>query len=520
MKCLLPVKRCAGALLIGGALLLGTPAFAQAPAELAPADTGFFMHINEPADWFGDLTEGPLGDKFRDKIETAEVSGDILAALGMDTNEFMDAYFGGDVVVLGKSAGDDSTGVIFSKVAQDQRDHAVDSLGLKRNGEINGNPVYVGPDGDGYVVFMQDWVAMCDLKDVAYLKSILNQNANAPRLADTERYAKWTKELPGDRSMTMLAFESEDSEHAMGVVRKGKGLDLTYLGTSPDFDELMGMLGETSVAEFGPLPADTISAVSVNLLANDEMRKNMAGLDMFFRGKSFTDDIAPKLDAPTLMFMAAVDGADVDPKLDVDIPVVGMAFKMKDDSVATDLAGAMDMLVLMGNLAVAEFQAGPIPQRTATYNDASFKVAEIGKPVAQGLEFPELAPIQIVYGQIGDYYVICTQEVFFKRCVDANAAGRNMRIEIEGPTHRLAKTPVMAMTARPDGFGALLLSWANMLEEKGLPDAIDQGVNSPVDTEMLFNVIDLMQQYSRMKVQVWSGEDDLVIGRAQLTPPQ
>ncbi len=507
------------ALFVSATLALAGPASAQSPAELAPADTAVFVHISEPADWFGDLTQGPLGEKFRDQVETAEGSGDLLAALGMNLNEFMDAYFGGDVVLL-SPGGDDDIGVLFTKVADDQRDHAIDSLFLKRNGEIAGNAMYVGPDGDGVFVMTDDWVAMCDLNSVEYLTSVLSQADGAPRLADTDFYRKWTRELPGERAMTALVYESEDAQHALGVVRKGKGLDATYLGTSPDFDELMGMLGETDVAEFGPLPADTIAAVSFNLEANDEMRQQFAGLDPFLRGKSFVDDILPKLDPTTLLFMGSVAGDSVDPKVDVEVPVVGLALKMNDDSVATDLAGMLDIAVVFANLAIAEFQAGPVNQRTATYKGSSFQVAEVGKPIAQGIEFPELAPMQIVYGQVGDYFIVCTQEQFFKQCVDANAGGKPMRIDVEGPAHRLAKTPVLAVTARPDGFGRLLLSWVKMLDEKGLPDVLAAEVDAPVDTETLFDVVQLMQQYSLMKMQVWSGDDGLVIGRAQLTPPQ
>ncbi len=500
-------------------LALGLPSAAQSPAQLAPADTAVFIHINKPAEWFGDLTQGPLGEKMREKIQTQEGSGDLLAALGMNLDQFMQAYFGGDVVVLSEG-GDGAPGVIFTEVTEANRNHAIDSLALERNGEIAGFPQYIGPDGNGIFVMMDKWVALCDLNSAKLLTDILSQAPGAPRLADTEFYKKWTRELPADRSMTMLVNESEDSQHALGVVRQGKGLDATYLGTSPDFDELMGMLGETTVAEFGPLPTDTIAALSFNLVANEEMSQQLAGLDPLLRGKSFVKDIMPKLDPPTLLFMGSVAGDAVDPKVSVELPVMGLAMKMNDDTVAADLKGMIDGLMLIANFAVAEFKAGPVPQRSETYKGSSFQVAELGKSIAIGIEFPEIAPMQIVYGQVGDYFIICTQEVFFKQCVDANAGGKAMRIAVEGPAHRLAQTPELAMTARPDKFGPLMLSWVKMLDEKGLPDALAGEGEQPVDTETLMDIVQMFQQYSLMKMQVWTGEDGLVIGRAQLTPPQ
>ena len=516
-------KRFAAALTLIAALLLHAPALAQSPAELAPADTSVFIHVNAPADWFGELTDGPLGQKWRTMVEEGEGSGDLLAALGMNVDQFMDAYFGQDVVILSQgkdAAGNDLPGVLFTKVSAVDRAHAIDSLALKLQGDLAGNPVYTGQDGDGYIVMMDQWVAMADLAAYEYLQSILTQPADAPSLAGTDHYAKWTKELPEDRSLTLLAFENAESQHAMGVVRKGKGMDATYLGTSPDFDRMMAMLGETTVAEFGPLPAETISAVTFNIEPTDEARVGMKNLDMLIGGKSFVDQVLPKLDPPTVLFMGSVQGDGVEPAVNVQVPVVGMAFKMNDASVATDMNTMFDSVVMMANVAVMDFEAGLIPQRTGAYGGSSFKVAELGKPVAQGLAFPELAPIQIVYGTVGDYYVVCTQEQFFKQCVDANKAdNKAMRIEIEGKPHRLAEKPVLAWNAQPDRFGSLMLSWVNMLDKKGVPDILG-GEEVPIKTEHAKDVVRALQQYSLVKMQVWTGEDGLVIGRAQLTAPQ
>jgi len=508
----------APALLATFALAQAPSAGAQSPAELAPADTAFYLHLTEPDDWFADLTQGPLGQKMRQKIETREGSGDLLKALDMSLDQFMSAYFGGDLVVL--SPGKDRDGVMFTKVAPADRAHAIDRLGLQRKADIAGHPAYVGEDGKGTIVMLDNWVAMCDRSAVEYLTDVLSQAPGSKRLADTERYAKWSAELPDQRTMTMLAFEGEDSQHALGVVRRGISLDATYLGISPDTDELMGMLGRTDLAEFGPLPAaDTIGALSFNIVANAEMKQQLKGLDMMLGGKSFANDILPKLDPPTLIFLGSVAGEDVAPAVGVEVPVHGLALKMNDPSVAQDLTLLFDNTVLLANVAVTQIPADQIPQRTATYKDTAFKVAELGAPVAKALGFPELGPIQLVYGQVGDYYVFCTQEQFFKRCVDANAGGQAMRIDVEGPAHRLATTPVLAMTGRPDRFASLLGSWADMLADKGLPESIAGDRDKPLPLDDLRNAIKIMQQYSLIKMQVWSGEDGLVIGRAQLTAP-
>lgn len=518
MNPLARLKRLAAHALLAAAALAPAPlAAAQAPAQLAPADTAFFLHLDGPDDWFADLTQGPLGQKMRKEIETREGSGDLLKALGMTLDQFMSAYFGEDLVVLSPGKGRD--GVMFTNVSPVHRAHAIDRLGLQRVDDIAGYPTYVGEDGTGTIVMLDNWVAMCDQSALGYLTAILNQPPGGKRLADTERYAKWIDELPAERSMTMLAFEGEDAQHAIGVVRQGTSLDATYLGISPDTDALMGMLGQTDIAVFGPLPADTIGALSFNIVANDEVKQQLRGLDMLLGGKSFTDDVLPKLDAPTVMFMGSVPGNAVDPAVGVEVPVYGLAMKMKDASVAADLTKLFDNGVLLANVAVTQIPADQIPQRTGTYNGSSFKVAELGAPIAKALQFPELGPIQLVYGQVGDYYVFCTQEAFFKRCVDANAGGNAVRIPVERRAHRLAKTPVLAMTGRPSGLGRLMRSWAKLLDEKGLPEAIPQDPNRPLDLQRLFDLAEVLQQYPVFKMQLWTGDDGVVVGRAQLLAP-
>ena len=516
-------KRLAASLTLGAALLVQAPAWAQAPAELAPADTPVFIHIDEPADWFDEMTDGPLGKKWRAMIEESEGSGDLLAAMGMDVEKFMDAYFGSEVVVLGQGKGDDGEegpGVIFTKVDQDHRAHAIESLALKQQGDIAGNPVYTGEDGDGFIVMTEDWVAMCDLKSYEYLQSILKQPANTLRLADTEHYKKWTKELPADRAMTMLAIESNDAQHAMGVVRKGKGMDATYLGTSPDYDKMMAMLGENNAADFGPLPAQTISAISFNMMTNEQPCKGMEKLDVLLNGKSFVDDIYLKIDSTMVMFMGSVPGDQLDPKVSVEVPAFGMAIKMKDAAVAKDMDLMFDNVVMLANVSVMNFEAGLIPQRTAEHEGTTFKVAELGKPIAKGMSFPELAPMQIVYGTVGDYYIVCTQEQFFKQCVDADKADKTMQVKIAGKPHRLAKTPVLAMNAKPDRFASMALSWMKMLDEKGLPDALDDEQHMPLQNEHAQDMMQMLEQYSQVEMQLWTGEDGLIIGRAQLIAPE
>lgn len=514
-------KRSALLLTLTAATCFPFAATAQSAAQLAPADAEVFIHLDGPDEWFAALADGPMGDRLREQIETESDFGILLALLGMDFDQFMASYFGDEVVIVGPDADeDDDTGIIFTKVDQPNREHVIDSFALQRAGDIAGSPMYVSDDGNGYFIMMQDWLAFCDLASLEYLQAVLERDEIAPSLADTESYSYWTGMLPDDRAATVLILNNDEDSHALGVTRSGKLMDMTYVGRSPDFDNMMLMLGDTDTADFGPLPADTLAAISFNLKAdaNDQDTNELLdGLDVLAAPTSFTNDILPKLEAPTLVFLGSVAGGDIG--LEVDLPVAGFAVKMNDPTAATDLQVMMDRLVLLANLATAEWQAGPIPFRAEQYNGASMRIAEIGKPVAKFAEWPELEPVQLVYGQVGDYYVVCTQEQYFKDCVDANAGGKPLRMREEGPGHPMAVAPIMVMSARPDGFAQLLRTWLPLIEEGELPNELEMDIQAPGALSEFREFIQLIEQYSSLKLQLWRGEDGLLIGRGQLVPP-
>jgi len=506
-------------LLITLALLIGLPASAQSAAQLAPADTQVFIHIDKPAEWFSALADGPIGDEVRDQIENESAFGFVLALLGMDLDQFMKAYFAEEVLILGPSMQDeDGPGVILTKVNQQNRDLLIESLDLKRAGAIAGSPMYTSQDGNGYFVMMDQWVAVCDLAALDYLHHVLENKPADGSLADTEQYAYWTGMLDADRSATALFMGGEDNSHALSISRSGKMMDMTYAGKSPDFDAMMLSLGDTELADFGPLPIQAIAAVSFNLKADgDQPNELLAALDMLTSPASFSKDILPKLDAPTILFLGSAAGEAIG--LDVDLPVAGLAVKMKDPTAATDLQFMMDRLVLLANMATAEWQAGSIPFRVAEYNGATMRIAEVGKVVAPYAEWPELKPVQLVYGQVGDYYVVCTQETFFKQCIDANAGGLPGRMRQEGAGHPKAIAPIMAFTGRPDGLGELLRTWLPLIEEGDLPEGVGVELQAPGALDEFREMIQLLEQYSAFKLQLWRGEDGLLIGRGQIVPP-
>ncbi|XAL99681.1 hypothetical protein OT109_19140 [Phycisphaeraceae bacterium D3-23] len=496
---------------------LASPAAAQAPAELAPADTQVYVHIDGFNDWLGALTEGPRGEEMLAEVEDSPQWQGLLTLLDMDMDTFLATYFGGDVVLFGPRAQENSQGVVFTQVANDDAAFARGRLFLEAIENIGDATLYRTADGGGCIAITDGWVGLCDIQALDYMRVVLADLGDASSLADTAGYAHWTGLLPVERTVTMYVAAGEEESHAMGVTRVGNGMDVAYFGKSAGFEDLLSMLGETEVADFGPLPAATLAAATFNLVAPDgaDQPELMAGLNMLAAPASFTEDILPKLGTPTVLFMGSVDGDDVDPAVGLDIPVVGLAVKMDDVLVTNDLTGMMDKTMLLANLATAQWGVDPIRFERNTYEDTTYRVAQIGKPLAQQSGWPELEAMQVVYGRVGDYYVVCTQELFFQQCIDAERAGEPFQMRLEGPVHELAQTPILAVTVRPDGFADLLRTWRSFIEDEG--PAL--GIDVPVVGGELGEMIQMLDQYSLMKMQLWRGEDGLVVGRIQITAP-
>ncbi|MFI4860706.1 MAG: hypothetical protein ACIAXF_08505 [Phycisphaerales bacterium JB063] len=497
--------------------IFALPAPAQSPAELAPADTQVYLHIDGFNDWLGVVTQGPRGAEMLEALEDSPRWQGLLALLEMDSPTFFATYFGGDVVLFAPQAQPDGHGVMFTQVALLDAQHAVDRLFLEAIDTIGDTTLYRTADGNGCIAVTDGWVGLCDLQALDYMRSVVAGLEDADSLADTAGYAHWTGLLPVERTITAYVAAGANESHALGVTRVGNGMDVAYFGKSAGFEQVLEMLGETEVADFGPLPAATLAAATFNLVAPDnvELPELMMGLNILAAPASFTDDILPKLGTPTVLFMGSVSGDAVEPAVGLDVPVLGMAVKMDDVLVANDLTGMMDKTMLLANLATAQWGVDPIQFERNTYLDSTYRVAHVGVPLAQQSGWPELEAVQVVYGQVGEYYVVCTQEHFFQQCIDAERAGVPFQMQLEGPVHERAKTPILAVTVRPDGIADLLRTWRSFVEDEG-PEL---GIDVPVVGGELGEMIQILDQYSLMKMQLWRGEDDLVVGRIQITAP-
>jgi hypothetical protein len=66
------------------------------------------------------------------------------------------------------------------------------------------------------------------------------------------------------------------------------------------------------------------------------------------------------------------------------------------------------------------------------------------------------------YGRVGDWYVVCTQDRFFERCLDAQA-GRRERLEGSAELREMGVrevgSPLLTLVVRPQPLAAHLQGW-------------------------------------------------------------
>lgn len=266
--------------------------------------------------------------------------------------------------------------------------------------------------------------------------------------------------LPANRIATAYFRESDDNVHALAASRKGRDVMLTYRGRSPDYKPLLAQLGDGAALDFGPLPATTIAAVTLNFKL--PAPPNEKQINHLLAGKSFRADMLPKLGAPIVAFLGEVPGEELEPKRSFSLPVAGLSIRLKDASVAADLTNAINILVVMANFAAAKWEAPDIPVRDVIHREAAFRVADVGPLLSSRAKRDEFKPINVAYGRVGDWYVICSQEKFFTQCVDANI-DPSRRFVASAPFQAMAlqgrEGPILTAVLRPAALAAHVDGW-------------------------------------------------------------
>jgi hypothetical protein len=441
-------------------LLLALPALAQEAAKFAPANAAVFIEVHDLAqlrkDWAGD----PLAKFLRENVPMIEQPGweAVEKVLDMKREEVVDRFFGTTAAIVVIDTNEQEPAMVISKVSEADAGLAVEKLGLKTAGEFGGFRGYKSADDKAHIAIGKGWVIVAQPRHSDAARAVLEGKVKS--LAENVVFAQWTGKLPPGRVATAFVRAADDNVHALGAYRKGRDLTLQYRGKAPEMAALFAKLGDGRALDFGPLPADTIAAVTANLIP--DAGPNAAQLDRLFPGKTFEKDILPRLGSPAVVFLGEVQGGKLEPNPGLSLPVVGISLKLKDKAVADDLTKAIDGLMFLANFAAANWKGPGVEVKEISHGKVSFRSANVGAALAHRSQRDEVRAVTLSYGPVGDWYIVCTQDQFFRQCIDASLDSTTSLIASRAFTSMPLKNhegTIVTAVLRPAALSAHVNTW-------------------------------------------------------------
>lgn len=514
-------------------ILFASPLLAQEAARLAPPDAAVFLQVDDFAAWRAQWQDDPLVTFVRERSPMKRSPEGWLmlqAAMGMTSEQLLDTYFGKSVALVVQEPGENKPGVVLSRITAADFDTVKLRLELREIGAVGQFMTYATADGQARLGFHDGWMAFSGADHNDYFVHVLENAHQGPSLLDDEEFQSWTRRLPPSPRRTALGFARNpqtNEVHAITLNRDGLNLAMDYVGKPKREDRLRQMLSNASALDFGPLPMGTILAVTLNL--HDRQPQPNPFLDRLLAPKTFNVDVLPRLAAPIVFFVGEVRGADLNPNPGLSVPAPGVAIRLKEPAVAADLDKIFDGLVLFANLASVQWKTDPIALTYATHRDTTYRVAGVGAVLAQRTQRPELAALKLTYGRVGDWYVVTAQDEFFKRCLDAAAAGQPLT---EAPwmaalaldQQELPGSPVGTMVLRPSELAAHVQTWLDHWT-KVRPEVLEAAKNDPATPEGRFvkaarDVVAMMPHFQAITLRAASGPDEAMTAHMEIRRAQ
>lgn len=549
--------------------LFSPAARAQEPAELAPIDSGGYVQIDNLAKHFELMQDEPLLVYIQQKMEwdQFEKLTLLLNKLEMTREQLFETYFGENVVIFGQSLQggmmvpievDDGEGgkkiemkemtsdqwnqhyqqlddeqrqkifnpenpdhrfgqappraVLFTEAPAEQIADAIEKLALEKLDHIGDFDLYRSQEDELLYAVNDRWFGFAQVSLEAYLRQVLGQVGGEQTLAHSEEYHNWLDQLPANRIATLFIRPTGGGEaHIMGLTHAKRNTTFHYVGFSRMLDQFIGVLSDSQTLNFGPLPSQTVAAYAVNTTLGKMTGPGPGGpfmmrqLDQFFTPKSFEKDIMPKLAAPTVFFAGEVPREQFDADPGFDVPVAGVALKLKDRAVAEDIDKAGDNIVNLINLAAVASGAEAMEVQQIQHAGATLRVIDVGPYLATQRPGWRHA-VQLTFGRIGDWYMICSNAMFFKHGVlarpgDFGSVKRSDQDDMQ---------PMFRVYVAPEKLAGMFKHWSKSKE-------LQTTFTFDLETAKNFGELgDMARHYESLDARFYRRDDDLVVGRVNL----
>jgi hypothetical protein len=500
----------------------------DSPAQLAPADANVYVQINDLAGLRADWANDPLAkylEQYMPPHHEPQAWQDIQTLMGMSGEQIVDTYFGKVLGLFAVGTGEKPPGLVLSRVEAADSKMAIEKLALESMGKFGPFELYQPSDGKGRIAVSDKWVAMGDVKHDDFIRNALTNAGKGPSLADNAQFKQWTSKLPGGWiAMGFARDKDKDEVHTAGAYRENRNLTIEYAGHSPNFSKVYEKLSDAGAAEFGPLPQSTIGAMTLNVYDKTPDPRAVEFFDRILAPRSYEQQVLPKLDAPVVAFLGELKSSEVEPNPGLSVPVVGVALHLKDGSVSADLDRILNSVLVFANLATMQWAVDPIAMTTSEYSGSKYSVADMGKPLSQKAKRPEIAGlVKLTYGRVGDWYVICSHETFYRQCVDA-AAGKSAlsaAADFKAMPLKDHGQAIMSGFVRAPRLGDHIQTWLDYARPKYpqvFADAEQVDPDRPVAKAVrgLTVLRGALNHYRSMSLQTYRGEGDVMRAKADI----
>ncbi|MDX1682293.1 MAG: hypothetical protein R3336_04145 [Phycisphaeraceae bacterium] len=434
MKHFLTVRSLALVLLTA---VLAAPASAQPLADVTPADVELYIAGENLAEVRENWQDDPLRNFLKSQMpghRSHRAWKKLQDKLDMSGEQLFDTYFGRSVALVARKAHRRAPALLLSRVSNTalKRLTTLDLQPL--DVEIEGFDLYQTPNGKALIGIGDGLLAFARQRHQEHLVSVLTDMAGeTARLADDETFQQWTDRLPEERLGTAFYNRPDDKgTHVLGFVLDAPDLTIRYAGQGGEWTQFIAEAGQARTTEFGPLPASTLGVMMVNHLKPHPHQLRF--LNMMLAPANWQEDVRPKLAAPAVSFIGEVPGAEANLDPNVYVPAVGFAMKMTDASVAEDLDRMFTKAFNWANLLTMRWKVDPLKYETPVHDGVTFNTIDLGRAVAERLERSEFAGLKPAWGAVGNWYIVCSQDRFFTRIIDAE----------KDPTMRFKATPAFA----------------------------------------------------------------------------
>ncbi|MBN4061057.1 hypothetical protein JYU15_01335 [bacterium AH-315-I18] len=268
--------------------------------------------------------------------------------LGQTHDEMVDNYFGQSVVVVAAHTGPQSPMVIISKLRN--RQVALDmiaKLQLQLRESFEDHQVFQTPDG-GAILSLHDkspTIILTSERNTPYLKRLIMAATTEPLLKNDPAFIKFLASTPDDAILKGYIRPVDGEKHSFFITNHPDAIQAQYVGKTPKITEIISRLGSNEPHRFGPLPANCIAALAVNL--NEQNTKSIDLLDMLIAPKTYAKDLQPKLGKSVVFFFNKPEQEQI-------LPAVGIALHMKDQNLSADLDTFMKNIMVVSSMTLGK----------------------------------------------------------------------------------------------------------------------------------------------------------------------